>query len=343
MKINFSALLLFVCAITTNLLYGQIPVQEPTDFDWKLGFTQETITSYSYDPAVIEQMPEDAQFWVDVQQSTSKMYLTNFAKDGVNIYERYTSIESTKNGEDFNHGLSDMIKTESTVYLSTLFDPEDYYQSPNAETYEYGIPVKDPRGVHIDFGRLLEIYENSDLINVTREGNNWFRDPDQGVEISINPNKQMIVTYYMDDQMTIARKFAQVNDGIQKVVMEVVTRPSKTIEGYCIEERIVSVNKNFEFEFHTEFQNEDESSTREHVEFQNEVNVLYEEGQITFDFEENVDSELSISIFDVSGRLVQREILQGDNYIQFYPSMTGIYLVEIAGQSFHSIEKVFIK
>jgi len=330
LKISTLVLLIF----GTKNSFAQI--QEPSSFDWKESVEVNRKIESFYDSDVIENMPTNARFWVDIKPFSSKVKKTTYAEEGIATYQSIEKIESFYNGESFNHGLHKSIKFEGETYYSLISSPDDYKVKKKFHYEENIVEVTLPYTPEFDLSHTLNSFENNDdWGSYVQEDALWFYSEDSNVDFSFDVNSNSVATY--DPVLDIYENitYAEVYPDLWQPILKVTIYTEETLEGICLSRKETTEYENYEYEI----TNDGETAGRRSNPSLG-INKIIQNGT-TITFNSSFDSEYSVIIYDVSGRILNS--LSGiKNEFNFNPPYTGIYFISFNDGSSSYSSKVFL-
>ena len=318
----------------TKISFAQI--QEPTSFDWKESVEVNRKIESFYDSDVLLNLPKNARFWVDIKPFSSKVLRATYAEDGIAIYKSIEKIESFYNGEPYNHGLHKSIKFEGETYYSLISSPDNYKLKKKFDYEEDIEEIELPISPEFDLNDNLLAFQNNPLWDSYYQGSTeWFYSEDSPVDFSIDVSSNTIATYDATLDIHEEIKYAEVYPNIWQPVLKVTKYTEETLEGICLSKKETTEYENYEYEI---LRNKENSVRRSND--SSEINNVVQVGS-SITFNSSYDSEYSVVIFDVSGRVLN-SLKSVKNEFNFSPPYTGIYFINFSNRSSSYSSKIFL-
>jgi len=293
-------LLTLITMFISLINYGQL--SEPDSYDYKESYSKTIEIKKFYDQNVLSEIPNDAMFWIDIQPNSNFSKQVNFVKNNELIYERTTFLSKIINGEEFNHGLHDMIKTDNQISYSTMFEKDTYQNSENAINHNFNIKVRPLFSDNFNLEELESEIIEENHSSYLENGEVWYRLLEEEIDISFNLENNAIQIYYYLAEEYETTYYSEVYEGITRAVKIFTTKNFVNAEGYCLKEKIETNYNDYQFTFDDEFLRENKINGRNKVKKIATIEVRFNEVIITPKSDKNKNYGIIIS--DIMGRIV---------------------------------------
>lgn len=332
MKLIVQTIFLLIVPI---LLTAQI--KEPKRFDWKESFTKNKSVRYYYDPEILNQIPNNAMFWVHIKPYSEITKSKQVVKDDIITYERLTYLAKKRNGENYNHGLYDMIKSRGKVLYSTMNNKNNYEVSENSGTYDHSINILPLYEQTIDLAKIENSFIERKLPTYLFDGILYYRDIENKIDVSFDLQNNEIETIYFESGNSTTTVYKEVEKGITRLVQSIDKTNIVTREGYCVLKEDVTEYTQYELEVKSSYEASNNIVQRSID--KNIAKIENRNGEILVDRVANEKGTILIS--DIMGRIIIQEELHFGQ--QFYNiEKSGFYFIRIEIDGGIQTHKIFI-
>jgi hypothetical protein len=310
----------------------------PDDFDWKESVVENHTIKSFYNQSILDEIPSNARFWVDIKTISSQTLTNTYAKDGFKIYQSREKIRTQIGEEIFNHGLHKTIRVGSKRYYSLISSPNLYNldDAYSEDSSQDSIRLNFNNGFNLN--ELLNNYrDDEEWYSFQKNNREWFSSSLIPVEISINPDDNIIDIYNPSTDINESIQYSEVYPDLWQITKRVVVYSEETIDGICLTKEETTQYEDFEYIIN----NTSERKVIPNGSMENsDTNKITVDGNI-IKIEEGLSDEYNVAIFDLNGILVKSGITSRNEF-NFLPPITGIYLVHFYNDKRFFSNKVFI-
>ena len=315
----------------------QAQLNEPKSFDWSESYVKNTKVRFHYDSEAINYIPRDAMFWVQIKPYSNKTIEKKIVKNGVVAFEDLKYLEKIRNGRNYNHGLYHMTKAKGKVVYATMFEKTNYKVSENSNTYQFNqeAPELYSRG---GLNNAEQNFLNSEYPTFIENGILWFRDIENGEDLSIDTRKKVMKIRKHNGSQISNIYFEEVEEDIFRVSETTTIENIVNREGYCMKKEEWVEYSEHKFEINPSYPSGEENQLNRVKLFNTS---LTGDGNLSLTIDLGFDEKSSILVSDIMGRIIYSDRKNNKQFLNLNLNNEGVYFIRLEANGEVETQKIY--